>query len=827
MVNRSPPGRLGSNNSLGGPSIAVNRSPPGRSGSNNSLGGPSIAVNRSPPGRSGSNNSLGGPSIANRTTPGRTSSGGFNIFNRITPGRTSSNTSLGAAAPSKPHDPLTATSQHGTMAFDSRFETRAEFEAHCRKRGVCHICGQVRTHQMKKGFLKTKAAPLTVLDATTQKYSVYKGYCIQPTCYTLQGAKRRLGETLPQSGGGGGGRVSLASGDGMSTGRLSQQQQESSLGNSLSSFHFSFNNSGDNWTMSASSMDVSNTLDYSRQKLSPNEVQAVVRYKLPAPANVGIRTLLFDSCDLGDEGIAALVSALLEVQPPNLKVLCLRRNKIGPAGGKELARLFQQQDEGWSSSQSLRLETVRLSHNRIGDVGATPLFKAIENADHSTLKFLSLSYNNITGESASAMGAALAENNVLESLVLDHNRLRDPGVQALCTGLGRNSKSRLVVLSLCNNVIGDTGAQELAILLNRHQRTIEINVRRNEIGNTGAESLYVAMRNILDGHQSSSSVLSVAQGIDEANQVTRDDLLEQISTLLEERELRKLSPRSSLSPAPPQSRRRAAPLPVIQSPVGSDQGLQSLDSPQQLLEGISLGSALSAPPPPLLESTSTTTSVSSTSNNVVQRGDAQQFVAQSPLSHRLRKSNPTLYEELRQVFPDAEDLDDFLQEQMNGGDASGDATVDTVRDNPANRIVEGRRNSHSSPSVTAQEADVAPVSTPSLTPLTDQLHPKIRAEYQAIFPIPSELEAFLREEQEEESRTRQESASTQNRFRPPASSSAPASSSMTRTRLQDELTPSLHSHLQTMFPDPEDMEVFLRNQQAVSQQIRSARDKLT
>lgn len=71
-----------------------------------------------------------------------------------------------------------------------------DLEEYCKKHGLCVLCAQTRTH--KRAFRlskKNKWQPLTV--GSPGKYSVYKGYCVRPGCFTLEQAKRLLGEIGP------------------------------------------------------------------------------------------------------------------------------------------------------------------------------------------------------------------------------------------------------------------------------------------------------------------------------------------------------------------------------------------------------------------------------------------------------------------------------------------------------------------------------------------------------------------------------------------------------------------------------------------------------
>jgi hypothetical protein len=61
------------------------------------------------------------------------------------------------------------------------------------RNGLCPRCGVYHTHKKKGSLLKPRFEPMTVTNAYNE-VTVYKGYCIAPTCYTLERAKQMLGE---------------------------------------------------------------------------------------------------------------------------------------------------------------------------------------------------------------------------------------------------------------------------------------------------------------------------------------------------------------------------------------------------------------------------------------------------------------------------------------------------------------------------------------------------------------------------------------------------------------------------------------------------------
>jgi hypothetical protein len=71
-----------------------------------------------------------------------------------------------------------------------------ELRDYATHKGLCKICATQKTHRRMGHMFRRSWAPLTVKDAAGDNYSVYKGYCLQPTCYTLNVAQERLGEKV-------------------------------------------------------------------------------------------------------------------------------------------------------------------------------------------------------------------------------------------------------------------------------------------------------------------------------------------------------------------------------------------------------------------------------------------------------------------------------------------------------------------------------------------------------------------------------------------------------------------------------------------------------
>ncbi len=80
-----------------------------------------------------------------------------------------------------------------SIVVRGRVITGYELREYAERNGLCPMCGVYQTHKRTGNFLKPRFEPLTVTNAYNE-ITVYKGYCIAPTCFTLEKAKQLLGE---------------------------------------------------------------------------------------------------------------------------------------------------------------------------------------------------------------------------------------------------------------------------------------------------------------------------------------------------------------------------------------------------------------------------------------------------------------------------------------------------------------------------------------------------------------------------------------------------------------------------------------------------------
>ncbi|KAG7379683.1 TRAF3-interacting protein 1 [Phytophthora pseudosyringae] len=144
------------------------------------------------------------------------------------------------------------------------------------------------------------------------------------------------------------------------------------------------------------------------------------------------------------------------------------------------------------------VESLNLSHNRIGDTVAAGLIAAAAAAAHSTqgiaagLQQLNLSHNALATASSRALTELMRHSRTLTSLNLSHTGLRDREVQQLCESLTPNQT--VVRLHLSENRFGTPGMLAIARFLEENARVEELYLAWNQLRGVGALKIVEALK---------------------------------------------------------------------------------------------------------------------------------------------------------------------------------------------------------------------------------------------------------------------------------------------------------------------------------------------
>jgi hypothetical protein len=173
---------------------------------------------------------------------------------------------------------------------------------------------------------------------------------------------------------------------------------------------------------------------------------------------------------------------------PNLQGLSLTNCNLGERGCIALmqALIHHSSNIGALSSQ-VKLQSISLEGNRIGDQGAYWIAQAFESEKCGLLQ-LDLSGNNLSGKGAESLAVLLAlPNSKLNSLLLNGNSVGPQGAVTLARAL--ESNKQLGVLGLSSNGIQDEGAVALTEAAHRHPGLHCLMLDDNNLGPIGCHAL--------------------------------------------------------------------------------------------------------------------------------------------------------------------------------------------------------------------------------------------------------------------------------------------------------------------------------------------------
>ena len=430
-----------------------------------------------------------------------------------------------------------------------------EFEDYCKDHGLCKRCAKVKTHRrVIKLFGKgAKWEPLTLHDEESGEYTVYKGYCIQPPCYTVGQAKRLLGE-----GGRGSGtsdrrssRKARGSGSRRRPPRRNRRRSyssddddDASVGSAMSAMsamssasaasvksmksfignlargtskrlkprrNLSITSSGssvasdfsDDFSLDGGSMHSS---EFMEEPPEDGAVNPIVQHRIEQLVQFDYFVVLdLSKVELRQEDVAGVADAIRKAE--TLETLMLDKCKLKDA---DLITIMS----AVTSTGFPNLKKISLRQNKLGNKGTFALTSILESS--ATLQEFEINENCIGSKGATAIFEALAKNpnpalhtldmshneiwdlddgeflrknQSLKILNLDGNYLHDEGVDTLAVAISENSGSKIEQLMLGWNGIGDDGAIALGRMIEKNGTLQVLGLVENEITNVGARAL--------------------------------------------------------------------------------------------------------------------------------------------------------------------------------------------------------------------------------------------------------------------------------------------------------------------------------------------------
>ena len=393
---------------------------------------------------------------------------------------------------------------------DGMVLTGEELEEHCKKNGLCPRCAKTKTHKRAFKLLKkNKWQPLTTTDSSGG-YLVYKGFCLGPSCYTLDQARgilegkkvdknglpqmgskeasskkisfsQRLKKGLSESKGSTKSSFgsssskspsSRKSADGLllSPTRIRRDDDDVSVGSSMST------NSSMRRSLTALLKDNAGTvLDLTSVKMEHAHItELVASFKVART----LKTLILENCKLNDNELEIIAKGLFDAPDTPITQFSLRANEIGNRGASSLY--------DWLSHNET-LEEFDISNNSVGSMGAGDILAAFRDNPDSPIRMINFAYNEIWDVDHD--GSFFASNTTLQILNLEGNFVHDEGIEAVANGISANDKCALQKLFLGGNGIGDEGFISLAKMFESNTSIETLGLGENHMTNTGARML--------------------------------------------------------------------------------------------------------------------------------------------------------------------------------------------------------------------------------------------------------------------------------------------------------------------------------------------------
>jgi len=336
------------------------------------------------------------------------------------------------------------------LEIDGKVLSGEAYEEYCKDHGLCKRCAKVQTHErVVKLFGRGKKwEPLTLYDEKTGDYTVYKGFCLQPNCYTIGQAKRLLGES---------GNRSNSSGSTLLKFRKKREKRRPGKRRPKANPETGSVMSGvvDDYSISSGLSGLSGIS--------------------------GISSMSDLSGISGTSGISGISGFSFRKKNKKKKRSLSRSSSASSIDSHDFS------DE---NSVDTKMTPRKILSGQPSPIVAHRVEQMIQ-FDYFTV--LDLSKVELRREDIDAVVDALAKTKTLESVALDRCKLRDDGVERIAGGLENGKHIHLKKISLRQNSMGNRGAQSLNFLFQASPTLEEVDLSENSISSRGASSIFSAL----------------------------------------------------------------------------------------------------------------------------------------------------------------------------------------------------------------------------------------------------------------------------------------------------------------------------------------------
>ena len=194
--------------------------------------------------------------------------------------------------------------------------------------------------------------------------------------------------------------------------------------------------------------------------LLPNDIRCLTLFLSKTVIKVW-KTLDLSNCHIGDAGLIMLHESLI-TSGITIDKICLEGNSLTSQSSEMIIEIASScktkvffiphntLEDGLDLSNNSTLEELYIHYNQISSRGASRIFATLSCNKNTRLTVLKLYGNSIGDETVTDIAQFLAGNNVLEQLSLLSNRFSEQGIVAILRSLYNNKNLKELIIGIHN-----------------------------------------------------------------------------------------------------------------------------------------------------------------------------------------------------------------------------------------------------------------------------------------------------------------------------------------------------------------------------------------